>query len=273
MKTVFITGSSTGIGRATALHFHQQGWNVAASMRRPEQETSLQTLPNVFCPKLDVTDSVSIQNAVAETIKRFGKIDAVVNNAGYGLIGPFEGATEEQIKRQFATNLFGVMAMTKAVLPHFRSQRSGFIVNVSSMGGRIVFPLYSLYLSSKFALEGFSESLMYELAPLGIKVKIIEPASTHTEFGERSKDTTMEQTPADYKSLVETGFARMHALSAKNSASAVKVARTIYTSVTDGSAKLRYPVGPGSRLLGILRRVLPDFLFIAIVRFFAFGKN
>src|SRR5262249_4986233 len=148
-KTVLITGSSTGIGKAAALLFQKNGWNVAATMRTPERAGDLFKLPNVACLRLDVTDTETITQAVKDAVARFGSIDVLVNNAGYGLVGPFEASTKENIERQFNTNLFGLMETTRAILPHFREKRNGVLINVASMGGRITFPLYSLYHATK----------------------------------------------------------------------------------------------------------------------------
>src|SRR5688500_4725794 len=161
-KTVLITGSSTGIGRATAQYFQKQGWNVAASMQNPDKETYLNELPNVICPALDVTSEESVIATLNEIILTFGRIDLAINNAGYGLTGPFECTTEEQIKRQFETNVFGLMRVTRLILPHFRRNHSGMIINISSVEGRMIFPYYSLYHGTKWAVEGFTESLRFE---------------------------------------------------------------------------------------------------------------
>ncbi len=181
-KTVLITGSSSGIGKATVLRFQQAGWNVAATMRSPEKEAELGKLEGIALVRLDVTSEDSIAAAIGETIQRFGAIDVVVNNAGYGLVGPFEASTPEQVRRQFETNVFGLMNVVRAVLPHIRERRAGVIVNVASMGGRITFPLYSPYHGTKWAVEGFSEGLQFELEQFGIRVKIIEPGAIKTDF-------------------------------------------------------------------------------------------
>src|ERR1700761_2653364 len=185
-KTVLITGASSGFGKAAVKLFHTNDWNVIATMRSPEKETELSKLSNVFISKLDVTDKASIKTSVAAGIERFGKIDVLVNNAGYGAMGALEASTEEQVKQQFDVNLFGLIAVTKAVLPGMRQQKSGTIINVSSVGGRITFPFSSLYHSTKFAVEGLTESMQYELNPLGINLKIVEPGGYKTEFAGRS---------------------------------------------------------------------------------------
>ena len=173
MKTILITGSSTGIGRLTALKFAHEGWNVIATMRSPEKETELLQHTNIHVMKLDVNDQAMIDHVLADVLLKFGKIDVLFNNAGFALVGAFEAMTMEQIKHQFETNVFGVMAMTKALLPHFRENKSGTIINTTSVGGLVAFPLYSVYHGTKWALEGFMESLHYELKPFNIKVKNI----------------------------------------------------------------------------------------------------
>ena len=187
-KTILITGSSTGIGRAAAIKFQKEGWNVVATMRSPQKETELNQLDNVIVERLDVQELASIESAMNAGIEKFGKIDVVLNNAGYGLMGSFESAKRESIQRQYDVNVFGLFDVTRAALPHFRANKSGMFINISSVGGRITFPLISLYHSTKFAVEGFSESVHYELAPLGIKVKIVEPDGVATDFGGRSLD-------------------------------------------------------------------------------------
>src|SRR5580698_10024799 len=186
MKTILITGCSSGIGEAAARHFAAQGWNVAATMRNPSAAAHLKDVANIKLIALDVTDKASIAKAVAETLAAFGAIDALVNNAGYGLFGPFELASDEQIARQFQTNLFGLFDVTRAVLPTMRAQRSGVIVNISSIGGLTTFPLNSLYHATKFAVVGFSESLNFELAPFDVRVKVVAPGFVSTDFAGRS---------------------------------------------------------------------------------------
>lgn len=152
-QTIFITGASTGIGRAAALHFRDKGWNVAATMRNPAEHADLAAEKVLTCA-LDVTQPATIRPAMEQALKAFGHIDVLVNNAGYGTFGPFEAATDEQIERQYATNVTGLMYVTRAFLPHFRERRSGTIINISSVGGRATFPLFSLYHGTKWAVEG-----------------------------------------------------------------------------------------------------------------------
>jgi NAD(P)-dependent dehydrogenase (short-subunit alcohol dehydrogenase family) len=267
-KTILITGASTGIGRATALYFQQKGWNVAATMRSPEKETALKQLPNVKVLRLDVLDESSIAQAIADAVAHFGKLDAVVNNAGYGAVGAFEAATQEQIRRQYDTNVFGLMNVVRAVLPIFRQQRHGHIINVSSMGGLITFPLYSLYHGTKWAVEGFSESLQFELRQFGIRVKLIEPGAIRTDFYERSMDLFKKEGLTDYDRYTNLVMPKMQETGAKAVGPEV-VARKIFQAAQDSSFRLRYPVGGGQSnpaLLLLLRRLLPNAWFTGMVR-------
>ncbi len=184
-KTIFITGASSGLGKATAKYFAEQGWNVAATMRSPEKETELTKYGNVTIFKLDVTDLDQVEKATEDAIMAFGKIDVVLNNAGMGVYGALELAKESDIDWQFAVNVRGVINVIRAFLPHFRAQKGGKFINVSSwMGMTTAVPLGSLYNMSKFALEGLTEGLYYELQPLNISLHLIEPGgSTDNDFG------------------------------------------------------------------------------------------
>lgn len=265
-KTVLITGTSSGIGRAAALLFQSRGWNVAATMRSPEQETELKQLANVICPVLDVQDPATIQAAVAETLHAFGRIDALVNNAGYGLIGAFEAFSPEQIERQFATNVFGLMHVTRAVLPHMRERRSGHIINVASFAGRTIFPFYSVYHASKWAVEGFSDSLAYEAACFGVRVKIIEPGTIRTAFWGRSTDRQNASGVQAYEALGKPVLDLIDAAAATISARPEEVAAAIFTAAQDDSLRLRYVVGLDAHLTLTARKFLPDALYGALMR-------
>ncbi|MBE9598038.1 SDR family oxidoreductase [Pedobacter sp. MC2016-24] len=260
-KTILITGSSSGIGKATAIFFAEQGWNVIATMRKPEEETGLSALENVWLAPLDVLDPASIQKAVDEGIARFGKIDVLVNNAGYGAYGPLEVFERENIIRQFNTNVIGLLDVTKAVLPHFRANKDGVIINVSSVGGRLTFPFGALYHGTKFAVEGISESLSFELAAFGVKVKIIEPGATATDFAGRSFDFKNDESIAEYQGLIGK-LMKMIADLSGNSSTARVVAEKIYEAATDGSDKLRYPATPDAIVLLEKREKEGDHAFI-----------
>ncbi|PSK91528.1 NADP-dependent 3-hydroxy acid dehydrogenase YdfG [Taibaiella chishuiensis] len=241
-----ITGASSGIGKAASLYFAAQGWNVIATMRSPEKETTLAGQDNILVTALDVTDPAAAEAAIKAGIGRFGRIDVLVNNAGYGQQGLFEAITPGKIQAQFDTNVFGLMHVTRAILPHFRAHKSGTVVNVSSGAGRVTTPLLSVYSASKFAVEGFSESLAFELASQQIQVKIVEPGYIATPFydragGEFAADASLE----DYQAFSEsmTTFFQSFA-GGDNLFSAADVAQVIYTAATDGTQQLRYVAGP-----------------------------
>lgn len=262
-KVILITGASTGIGLHTAKLFQSRNWKVAATMRSPEKAEELQRIADIECIRLDVTDVDSIKSAIATTLEKFGRIDAVVNNAGYGLAGPFEATSPEQIERQFATNVFGLMNVTREILPYFREQKRGYIVNVASVGGRITFPLYSLYHSTKWAVEGFSESLQHELEQFNIRVKIIEPGPIKTDFYDRSQEVATKDGLTVYDNLVARAMPNMQK-AGEDAPDGSVVAEAIYNSVTDDSHRLRYNVNTKGMLL--LRRLLPDRIFNGIIK-------
>ncbi|MBD1914216.1 MULTISPECIES: SDR family oxidoreductase [unclassified Leptolyngbya] len=263
-KTVLITGASSGIGLATAKLFQQNGWNVAATMRSPDKATNLAVLERVVCLPLDVTQPESVEGAIATALEKFQHIDVLINNAGYGLLGPFEATSPEQIQRQFDTNVFGLMNVTRAVLPHWRDRQSGLLINVSSIGGRLAFPLYSLYHGTKWAVEGFSEALQYELAPFNIRVKLIEPGPIKTDFYDRSADIAHQPGLSAYDQFVERVMPNLRRSGEQGSLPEV-TARVIYRAATDGSDRLRYPAGGNAGAL-LLTRLLPDSLRRWLVR-------
>ena len=261
-KTILITGTSSGLGRATAKLFQQKGWNVIATMRAPEKEAELTTLDNVLVTRLDVQDIDSIQSAIDAGLARFGRIDALVNNAGYGAYGPLEATSLDKIRRQFDVNVIGLLATTQAVLPHFRANRSGIIANISSMGGRLAFPLGTLYHGTKFAVEGLSEALLYELAPLGIVVKLIEPGGIRTDFGGRSFDFSNNEGLAEYQPLIKSLFEHFGPMMA-NASEAELIAEVIYLATTDGTDQLRYVAGADAVQIVAARASTDDASFFA----------
>ena len=270
-KTVLITGASSGIGQATALFFHDQGWNVIATMRHPEKRQTLlheKGLPHLV--HLDVMERASIQAAIQYAIEKFQKIDVLVNNAGYALFGPFEAASTEQIQKQFETNLFGLMETTRTILPHFRAQHDGVLINVSSMGGRIGFPLYAVYNSSKFAVEGYTEALQYELRPHNIRVKLIEPGVIRTDFFDRSMDRSDDASTAEpYREIMKSAD-NSNSANSKGTAPDV-VAKVIYKAAQDRSRRLRYVVGSDAKLVNFVRGLVPEQWLFHIIRKYALG--
>ncbi|MGL4597722.1 MAG: SDR family oxidoreductase [Bacteroidia bacterium] len=265
MKTVLITGTSSGIGRATVQYFSANGWNVAATMRSPEKETELGKLPNVKLYKLDVMDSASIESAIESAMRDFGNLDVVVNNAGYGAVGIFEAASDEQIRRQFDTNVFGVMNVTRAILPHFREKRNGTIVNVTSMGGLITFPIYSVYHGTKWAVEGFAEALQFELRPFNIRIKNVEPGAIKTDFYDRSMDLFKKEGLTAYDKYEQVVYANTQK-AGEDAPGPEVVAKKIFKAANDTNFKLRYPVGGTAPALLAMRRFIPLSWFMGIVR-------
>ncbi|MEK7434786.1 MAG: SDR family oxidoreductase [Cyanobacteriota bacterium] len=256
MKTVLITGTSSGIGKATAKFFYEKGWNVAATMRNPEKEQDLIDDKSLKKIKLDVQDKNTIKSAIKETIDTFGKIDLLINNAGYGSAGPLESATDEQIKRQFDVNLFGLIDVIREVLPHFRANKNGLIINISSIGGLVTFPFFSLYHSTKWALEGLTESLQYELNPLGIKLKIVEPGGVKTDFAGRSLDMFDSSNYPDYQENLGkiVKYFSTNVEREGNLSTSEKIAGIIYDAATDGSEQFRYVAGDDAQQIWQLRQ-------------------
>lgn len=261
-QTILITGASTGIGAATAELFFERGWNVVATMRAPKAK---RTDARWLELKLDVTDPASIDAALKSAIAKYGRIDALLNNAGYGLSGTFESMSDETLKRQFETNVFGLMRCCRAILPHFRANKAGTLINVTSMGGRLTFPFYSAYHATKWAADGFSESLQFELRPLGIRVKIIEPGAIKTDFYDRSADFTHDRALTEYNPIVDKAMRKMGKAASKAPPPSI-VAEAVWKAATDGSWKLRYLVGPDAKGLMALRAVTPMSAYQAMIR-------
>jgi NAD(P)-dependent dehydrogenase (short-subunit alcohol dehydrogenase family) len=268
-KTVLITGCSSGIGKATATVFARNGWNVVATMRRPTAETDPVHMSDVLVTRLDVQDQDSIGQSIEAGIARFGRIDALINNAGYGQYGLFEAIPRKKVQEQFDVNVFGVMDVTRSLLPHFRKNKAGLIINVSSGAGIFTLPMISLYCASKFALEGFSESLAFELASQNIVVKLVVPHGgvTSTSFSERqANDRAVDSSLVDYDDFVahtNEAFARMTAARTMN---ADEVGQVIYSAATDGTDRLRYLIGDDSRDFIKARREMSEQDYVDFMR-------
>jgi NAD(P)-dependent dehydrogenase (short-subunit alcohol dehydrogenase family) len=276
-KTMLITGASSGIGKEAARVFAADGWDVVATMRSPEKEQDLVPSDNMMLTRLDLQNAASIQEAVGQTLKQFGRIDLLVNNAGYGQYGLLEEVTPEKIWQQFETNVFGVIELMRASLPTMRRQRSGMIINVSSGGGIYGVPAMSIYSASKFALEGFSEAVSYELASQNIVLKLIEPHGgvTATNFNARvAEDSGDVRAVADYdqfKADMREAYSRTAAAS---SISSRDVALEIYKAATDGSRRLRYFIGVDSRGFLNAKQTLRDQEYIEFMRsYFRSGEG
>ena len=264
--TVLVTGASSGIGRATVAACVAWGWQVAATMRRPEDAGDLASLSGVIVLPLDVTSTESVESAVATVVARFGRLDAVVNNAGYAVDGVFEGADDATILRQFETNVFGLMRVTRAAIPVMRRQGSGTLVQVSSMGGRVTFPLYSIYHATKWAVEGFSESLAFELRPFGIRMRLVEPGAIRTDFYGRSREPIAAPAGAGYDDLAKRCEGISLSGGRDGSCGPEVVAGTIVRAIADRGWRLRYPVAPPAPMLMALRKLLPETWFLRLIR-------
>ncbi|KAL6306865.1 3-oxoacyl-reductase [Sparassis latifolia] len=249
VNTIFITGASSGIGLASARLFFEKGWNVVATMRTPEKDTELKELASgrMLILRLDVQDLASIAPAVDAALAKFGSIDVLLNNAGYGQLGLFEMTPREKIQEQFGVNLFGLMDVTRAVLPHFRKHKKGGIINVSSGVGYSGMPMMSTYAASKFALEGFTEALAVELASQGVFVKLVVP---HDGIGETSFSARARSSAAldaalmpDYGAFMDKSMEAIGKLSVAKGTEAKDVAQAIFEAATDGTDRLRYFVG------------------------------
>lgn len=267
-KTVLITGASSGFGLCSARRFSEAGWNVAATMRDVSAGRELATLNDVLVTRLDVQDQTSIQTAIDAAIERFGAIDTLVNNAGFSLYGVFESLSREKIREQFDVNVFGVMEVTRAVLPHFRQRQSGTLINISSGAGVFGLPMISAYNASKFALEGFSESLAFELASQNIRVKLIEPGGVlDTRFSQRvAAEASLTETPEDYAAFVAGAERVFASIRATRNATSEQVAEVILQAASDGSDRLRYVATEDIEPLVRARRQTSEEDFMALMR-------
>jgi NAD(P)-dependent dehydrogenase (short-subunit alcohol dehydrogenase family) len=263
MKTIFITGASSGLGKATAKLFHNQGWNVIATMRNPEKEEELSGLKNVTLLPLDVTNYDQIQSTIQKAIE-LSEIDVVFNNAGYGLIGPLESFSDDQITKQLNTNLLGVIRVTNAFIPYFRERKSGLFISTTSIGGLIAFPLGSVYHATKWGLEGWSESMAYELNPFGVNIKTVSPGAIKTEFLHGSLDTGVKP---EYEAMANKMFENVDVMF-EMASTAEQIAEVVFEAATDGKTKLRYLAGEDAKALYKQRLEVGDEVFCA-----EFGKQ
>ena len=267
-KTVLVTGSSTGLGRDIAIHLAEKGFRVYGTMRnlakkdaveKPAKDRNL----DLKVIRLDITEKESIESAVDTIIKESGEIYGLVNNAGIGLRGYFEDLTEDEIRQVFESNVFGTMAVTRVVLPHMRAARKGRIIIISSVGGKFGTMGASAYVSTKFAQEGFGESLAQEVGPLGLKVILVEPAIIKTSRWGHNRGTAQGATNPD--SPYTEWFKNMEQLSDKlvktSPTSSMDVARTVHHALTTWRPRMRYMVGNRARLVTSLRRHIPGELF------------
>ena len=263
-RTVLITGASRGIGAATAALFHNRGWNVAATMRDPDHTPFMRCDARCRVYKLDVTQPASIDEAIAAALSDFGTIDVLINNAALCRLGPFEPQTDVEVRTQLETNVLGTMRVTRAVLPHMRVRRSGRIINVSSICGRMTLPLYSVYCATKWAIEGFSEALSFELRQHNIKVKLVEPAVFRTgSFAAQREALAARVADPAYQDFCARVLRHMIPWE-ERAPGPDAVAQTILKAATDRLPRLRYPVR--SQLILGARTVMPGALYVRAVR-------
>jgi NAD(P)-dependent dehydrogenase (short-subunit alcohol dehydrogenase family) len=273
-KVALVTGSSSGIGFETAILLARNGFNTYASMRNLEKSKNITELAGreklpLQVIQLDVNDDMSVKEAIDKIISEEQRIDVLVNNAGYGLLGALEDLSIEEIKAQFETNFFGVVRVTQQVLPIMRKQKSGTIVNISSVGGRIGIPGLSAYDSTKFALEGLSESISYELEPFGIRVVIIEPGFVRTNImnssviARKALDpkspyfSSIQQLEKSFKSAMENTSA---------SSPPEEVAKVVLQAATSESPKLRYAVGNDAANMIQAKTTMSDTEFVGLIK-------
>ncbi len=270
-KAVLITGCSTGIGRATAEHLVARGWTVYASARRPE---SIRDLAAKGCRTLalDVCDEASMRAAVDTVERAEGAVGVLVNNAGYGQEGPFEEVPMAEVRRQFETNVFGLIQLSKLVLPGMRRQGWGRVVNLSSMGGRLTLPGGAFYHATKYAVEALSDALRFEVKPFGIDVVVIEPGPIKTQFGDtavaavRSVSTSDSPYAAFNAVLAQRIKEAYEGPMGRLAAEPAAVARVIERAITADRPRTRYPITFAARFLMALRRWLPDRAFDGFLR-------
>jgi len=264
-STILITGCSSGFGKATAALFLARGWNVIATMRTP-QPGLFEECDHLLLLPLDVTQPATIEDAIGKGVARFGKIDVFVNNAGIGYFGAHEAVPDQAVRQLFETNTFGVMAANRAIIPHMRGNGSGTIINVTSSVGIAPMPLVAAYTASKYAIEGFSESLAYETGVLGIRVKIVQPGlAPTTHFAANSAASGAHPIPPAYSGHAARYFQSMQDY-ASGYTTEEDVAQAVYAAATDEGEELRYPAGADSRMLAELRASLPEQEFIRRIR-------
>ncbi len=265
-KTAFVTGASAGIGEATARALLAAGYRVFAGARRLDRMAGLAAAGATLL-KLDLTDDASIVAAVNTIKNEAGRIDVLVNNAGYGSYGALEDVPLDEGRRQFEVNVFGLARLCQLVLPMMRAQKSGKIVNVTSIGGKIWEPLGAWYHATKFAVEGLSDCLRVEAAPFGVDVIVIEPGAIRTEWAGIARDGLLQMSGGSAYAELAKRHARMLATADTSSLASPPevVARTIVRAVTARRPKTRYATGGGARTILFLRKILPDRMFDRLI--------
>ena len=266
-KTALVTGASSGIGEETARTLHKLGYTVYAAARRTDRLKQL-TAVGIHALTMDVTDDESMSSGIEKIITETGRIDVLVNNAGYGSYGAIEDVSLDEARRQFEVNVFGLGRLTQLVLPHMRAQRSGTIINISSMGGRLTTPLGGWYHATKYAVEALSDALRMETAPFGIDVVVIEPGGIRTEWSGIAADHLEETAEGSaYASQIKAVANSMRSESTNKRQSPPSViADTVEKIVTARKPRTRYVVGFAAKPLVTLRRILPDRDFDRVIR-------
>jgi NAD(P)-dependent dehydrogenase (short-subunit alcohol dehydrogenase family) len=248
---VLVTGVSSGIGRAVADAFAANGFEVFGTSRNPR---TTQPVPGVELVQLDVTDDASVAGAVSTVVQRAGRIDILVNNAGAGVFGAAEETSTAQAQQLFDTNFFGLVRLTREVLPYLRAQRSGRIINIGSVLGFLPSPYGSLYAASKHAVEGYSESLDHETREFGVRVSVVEPGYTNTSFEANATDA---DSPIDSYAPVREHVKQVIAKAVRAGDDPAVVAQAVLKAATSHTPKLRYPAGPLARRLALLKKFAP----------------
>ena len=265
--TALVTGASSGIGEETARELQRRGFTVYAAARRVERMAGLKA-DGIRVLKMDVTDEKSVKGGVATILEETGRVDVLVNNAGYGSYGSVEDVPISEARYQFDVNIFGLALLTQLVLPHMREQRSGRIINISSIGGRIYEPLGGWYHATKFAVEGLSDAMRLELKPFGIKVVVIEPAGIRTEWAAIAADN-LRKTSSDtaYAGQAEHAAAILELADRKAFSSPTKVvAKKIAKAATVRHPLTRYPTGKGAGMILFTRWLLPARAFDTVIK-------
>ncbi|MNW31544.1 3-oxoacyl-[acyl-carrier-protein] reductase FabG [compost metagenome] len=265
-KTVLITGCSTGLGNTTAKKFADEGWNVVATMRKPDGHLTAEYPEQLIEAALDVTDPASIEATIVAGIERFGRIDAVVNNAGISVAAIFEATPMEVARQIFETNVFGVMNVIKAITPHFHKHGGGTIVNISSSIGYAPAPLLAVYSATKHAVEGLSESLSYELESQNIAIKLVEPGYMRTtNFSASSTATLNIPIPPSYQSYFDQLMQNMINYPF-DFADENWVAEQVYVATCDQSDRLRFVAGPDAEEMARLRWTETEETYLSAMR-------
>ena len=270
IQNILITGASSGIGKVTCLHLAERGYTVIGTSRSLERLANLfdeaeERRLKVYGVELDMNSDDSVESVMPPLISQFGSIDVLVNNAGFGVWGPVQSLSIDELKTQFEANFFGAVRMIHAVLPGMIERGAGRIVNISSVLGRLGTPFNGAYVASKFALEGISESLRTELAPFGVRVSVVEPGLFETDFqknelrAERADDPDMPY--ASYVSL----YSARHDQFQHMAADPMRVARVVEKIIRSRHPRFRYPVGPDARVGMVCARLLPERLFHAVL--------